>query len=73
MYGTDVIDDGSVPAAEIAQRFEQLWQFHYRFFATDEELEAPEFSGSFRGLNLPQEVVKKIFYTNAKRTYKFED
>lgn len=72
IYGTDVIDDGNSPADEIASRFEHLWDFHYKFFATDERLEAPEFKGAFRGLDLPEEVVEKIFYSNAKRTYQFK-
>ena len=71
IYGTDVIDDGDTPPAEIAQRLENLWNFHYNFFATNETLKAPEFEGNFKGLNLPEESVKKIFYSNAKRTYKF--
>jgi predicted TIM-barrel fold metal-dependent hydrolase len=71
MYGTDVIDDGNTSAEDIAERFELLWTFHYKFFATDEILEAPEFRGKFKGLNLPKDVVEKIFYTNAKKTYQF--
>jgi predicted TIM-barrel fold metal-dependent hydrolase len=71
MYGTDVIDDGNTSAKEIAERFELLWKFHYEFFATDEILEAPEFRGKFKGLNLPKDVVEKIFYTTAKKTYQF--
>ena len=73
IYGTDVIDDGNTPADEIAARFENLWQFHYDFFATSKTLSAPEFQGEFKGLNLPKEVVEKIFYTNAKETYGFSD
>lgn len=72
MYGTDVIDDGNTSPKEIAARFEHLWNFHYKFFATDDTLEAPEFKGSFKGLNLPEEVVEKIFYLNAKKIYHFE-
>jgi predicted TIM-barrel fold metal-dependent hydrolase len=72
MYGTDVIDDGNTPPEEIATRFEQLWKFHYQFFATNDTMEAPEFKGKFKGLNLPEEVVEKIFYSNAKKTYHFE-
>lgn len=71
MYGTDVIDDGNISGEDIAERFELLWKFHYKFFATDEILEAPEFRGKFKGLNLPKDVVEKIFYTNAKKTYQF--
>lgn len=71
MYGTDVIDDGSTPSTQIAERLEHLWNFHFRFFATNETLEAPEFEGRFKGLDLPKECLEKIFYSNAKRTYKF--
>jgi predicted TIM-barrel fold metal-dependent hydrolase len=71
MYGTDLIDDGNSSAEDIAERFELLWKFHYKFFGTDEILEAPEFRGKFKGLSLPKEVVEKIFYTNAKITYQF--
>lgn len=73
IYGTDVIDDGQTPAEEIATRFEQLWQFHYDFLATNKMMEAPEFKGKFKGLNLPPKVVKKIVYTNAQKTYWFAD
>ncbi|WP_229239727.1 amidohydrolase family protein [Echinicola soli] len=72
MYGTDVIDDGSFGDQGVADRFEHLWNFHWDFFATDKELEAPEFSGKFRGLNLPKGVLQKLFYTNAARVYGFE-
>ena len=71
IYGTDIIDDGNTPAESIAQRFENIWEFHYKFFATGEILNAPEFKGDFNGLDLPEEVVKKLFYTNAKNTYRF--
>ncbi len=72
MYGTDVIDDGNTLPDEIAARFEHLWNFHYDFFATDKNLEAPEFKGEFKGLDLPKEVIEKIFYSNAKKTYQFD-
>ncbi|MBD8490349.1 amidohydrolase family protein [Echinicola sp. CAU 1574] len=71
IYGTDVIDDGSFGNDELAQRFEHLWKFHWEFFATDKELEAPEFSGKFKGLNLPEEVLQKVFYSNAAKVYGF--
>ena len=71
IYGTDVIDDGTIPAEAIAEKFERLWNFHYDFFATSKTLSAPEFKGEFKGLHLPEEVVEKIFYLNAKKTYQF--
>ncbi len=69
IYGTDVIDDGSDPG--IAVRFESLWKRHWKFFATEEWQEAPEFNGKFKGLGLPEIVLSKLFYENAARTYGF--
>ena len=69
IYGTDVIDDGSLSDAAIKKRIEQLWLAHWKFFATTEIMTAPEFIGSFKGLNLPEEVVFKLFYKNALDTY----
>ncbi|MEO2079950.1 MAG: amidohydrolase family protein [Leeuwenhoekiella sp.] len=69
LYGTDVIDDGSLTAEATAAKLEQLWQYHWEFFATDHLMEAAEFEGSFNGLKLPESVLKKIFYSNAVSTY----
>lgn len=71
IYGTDVIDDGTRSATELARHFESLWENHYTFFATDQTLTVPEFEGSFRGLELPETVLEKIFYKNAVKTYGF--
>lgn len=72
LYGTDVIDDGSLTAEATAAKLEQLWQYHWEFFATDHLMEAAEFEGSFNGLKLPESVLKKIFYSNAVSTYKLD-
>ena len=69
LYGTDIIDDGSLTAEATAAKLEQLWQYHWEFFATDHLMEAAEFEGSFNGLKLPESVLKKIFYSNAVSTY----
>jgi len=71
IYGTDVIDDGQSPPRQIADRFESLWRFHWKFFATGHVMQAPEFKGMFRGLNLPKAVLDKIFYKNAAFIYGF--
>jgi len=69
IYGTDAIDDGTLTGVEFAQRLEKLWNFHWDFFATSNVMHAPEFKGEFTGLNLPEAVLEKIFYSNAVRTY----
>jgi len=69
MYGTDVIHNTSIPS--IADHFSTLWKRHWDFFATNAEQTAPEFDGSFTGLNLPSDVLEKFFYTNAAKIYQF--
>lgn len=71
IYGTDVIDDGSMDDETLITRFETLWKNHWDFFATDKTLTAPEFKGEFKGLALPGEVLHKIFVKNAVDTYGF--
>lgn len=71
IYGTDFIHDGSLPLAALRRRLLDLWEQHWQYFATDSFLEAPQFSGSFRGLALPDSVLKKIFLKNAAKTYGF--
>lgn len=71
IYGTDVIDDGSMSDAALVAKFCQLWDQHWRFFASSDQLTAPEFTGTFKGLQLPEPVLHKIFLENAMRTYGF--
>jgi hypothetical protein len=71
IYGTDVIDDGQLSPRQIADRFDSFWNFHWEFFATGHVMQAPEFKGMFRGLNLPKAVLDKIFYRNAANIYGF--
>ncbi len=69
MYGTDVIDDGSIDNLE--DHFRDLWLRHWKFFSTEEVQTAPEFDGTFKGLGLPDQVLEKFFYSNAKEIYQF--
>lgn len=71
IYGTDVIDDGESSPDQIADKFDSLWKFHWKFFATGEVLQAPEFKGNFMGLDLPVDVLEKIYFKNAADTYGF--
>ncbi|PHN02050.1 amidohydrolase family protein [Flavilitoribacter nigricans] len=71
IYGTDFIYDGSQSPREAGRHLRDLWERHWRFFATEDRLQAPQFSGTFRGLGLPLHVLKKIFYENAVKTYGF--
>jgi predicted TIM-barrel fold metal-dependent hydrolase len=73
IYGTDVIDDGSLSAEEVANKMEKLWKFHYDFIANNEVLTTTEFKGQFKGLGLEEPVLEKVFRLNAQKTYGFTD
>jgi predicted TIM-barrel fold metal-dependent hydrolase len=40
---------------------------NWKFFATDEEMKDPDVKGTFKGLQLPKEVINKIYRENAAR------
>lgn len=70
IYGTDVIDGGSMSHDQIKHHIHTLWMAHWEFFTTGKELAAPEVSGTFRGLNLPSDILEKIYYHNAAKWYR---
>lgn len=69
IYGTDVIDDGTMSEDALLLRFQDLWNRHWSFFAETTWQRAPEFGASFQGLGLSSEILNKIFYQNAVNTY----
>ncbi|MCH7411991.1 amidohydrolase family protein [Belliella sp. R4-6] len=71
IYGSDVIDNGSLTEIQCAQKFESLWEYHQEYFTTNNKMTAPEFKGEFTGLELPEEVNRKLFVENARKMYKF--
>lgn len=73
IYGTDVIDDGSFTSEETAERLKYLWNYHWKFFSTSKTMEAEEFKGTFKGLELPEKVLEKIFRDNAIDTYRLDN
>lgn len=70
IYGSDQIDaDESIPASEIIQALETKWKNEFRFFSDDTIQTAWNVAKPFRGLGLPEKIVKKIFHDNAIRYY----
>ena len=70
IYGTDVIDDGSLSDKELIETMEAKYQMHWRFFTTKDTMSAPKVTGVFNGLKLPDEVIKKVDFENAMKWYK---
>lgn len=69
IYGTDLIDDGSLSAEEIQDRISGKWRMHWNFFCGAGEMTVPKVEGGFQALNLGDRVLKKLFRENALRWY----
>lgn len=65
LYGTDFILTDDMDAVSKLASIEQAWRTDWRFFSTGEVMESPDVNGSFRGLALEEDVLRKIYHTNA--------
>lgn len=61
IYGSDVIDD--------IDKMERIYNDNWLYLATDSNDCSVESNGRCRGLNLPSEVLEKIYFTNAMNKY----
>ncbi len=72
LYGTDLVAGwGEKGVAGDIEQLDKTYLSDCRYFATDEEIEVPQISESahVRGLALPANVLKKIFYENARKWF----
>lgn len=69
LYGTDVGYHGGNPDG-FKKEMHQTWLTDWKYYATKDELSVPQFKGKFQGLQLPKEVVNKLYFTNAVKWYK---
>jgi predicted TIM-barrel fold metal-dependent hydrolase len=69
LYATDLLVDGTENATALKKKIHNVWFQDWVFFTMDENMQAPDVAGTFRGLKLPQEVINKIYYKNAEQWY----
>lgn len=72
LYGTDVGYDGDDPE-EFTASLKERWLVDWKFFATDDIMTAREFEGEFQGLELPKEVMNKLYSGNAIKWYNLQN
>lgn len=68
LYATD----GGVSGENVedgTKWFESEWHSDWTYFATDSLMSTRNVEGEFRGLDLDEEVLRKIFYSNALQWY----
>ncbi len=72
LYGTDAGYSGSSNPEGFKKRMHETWLDDWKYFATDTEMTSDLFKGSFTGLNLPKDVIDKLYRENAFRWYKLK-
>ena len=70
LYGTDLDAYDSNSNSEVAKRVHDTWLDDWKYFTTRDEMTSVTFRGKFEGLQLPKEVVNKIYFENAIKWYK---
>lgn len=69
IYGTDVIDNHSLSDEELKRHIAGLWKQHWHFFQSGDMMTNADVHAPFRGMNLPETVLHKIFRENALTYY----
>jgi hypothetical protein len=69
LYGTDLSDNGSDDREKVAKWVHETWLDDWKYFTSKDKMTSDKFHGTFEGLQLPKEVIRKIYYENAVRWY----
>ncbi|MCG2461651.1 amidohydrolase [Flavobacteriaceae bacterium F89] len=69
IYGTDLSAEPSSDPSELKKRMQSTWTSDWKYFVSNESMTVSDFDGEFKGLNLPKNVVEKIYYTNAEKWF----
>jgi Amidohydrolase len=70
LYGTDLADDGNMNRENLSEWIHKTWLDDWKYFTSTDKMTSDKFRGTFEGLQLPKEVVRKIYSENAIRWYK---
>lgn len=67
LYGTDMGASGGENAESLGKELRDTWMRDWQYFVTDDTLSSDLVEPAYQGIKLPQEVVDKIYYTNATK------
>jgi len=67
IYGTDQTAGPRRDPAAVRTRAHATWKEDWTFLTSDDALRSASVAGSFRGLQLPREVVDKVYRLNSER------
>jgi len=69
IYATDGGLSADADPDKSKQNQHDAWVRDWKYFATSETMTVPEVNGSFKGLQLPKDVIAKIYYENAVKWF----
>jgi predicted TIM-barrel fold metal-dependent hydrolase len=69
MYASDVIYDKKSDPIVIKETAHNIWKSEWDFFASNKVMEAHQFDGKFKGLDLPDDIIVKLYRDNALKWY----
>jgi hypothetical protein len=69
MYGTDLEQSHTDNPDSVRKNAHEQWTRDWQYLTTGDSLQSTMVNRKFRGLNLPKEVIDKIYYTNANKWY----
>ncbi|WP_430815402.1 amidohydrolase family protein [Carboxylicivirga sp. RSCT41] len=69
IYGSDMVFTDNKSEEEQIRELERRWISQWQFFTQTNTQNTWEVNGSFKGLGLPKEVINKIYFGNAIKTY----
>jgi hypothetical protein len=70
LYGTDVGYSGSSDPERFKKQMHETWLDDWKYFTSKDEMTSNKFRGKFTGLQLPKDVIDKIYSQNAVKWYK---
>ena len=70
LYGTDLSSSDNDSRDKVSKWVHETWLDDWKYFTTKDKMTSDKFRGTFEGLQLPKEVVRKIYSENAIRWYK---
>ena len=70
LYGTDLSDDGNGDREKVSKWINETWLDDWKYFTARDKMTSDKFKGTFEGLQLPKEVIRKIYSENAIKWYK---
>lgn len=69
LYATDIEIDDQMDTTKAKEEALNVWKGHWKFFTSDELMAAPELTEKFQGLQLPKDVIDKIYRKNAQKWF----